>query len=68
MKKYQSFLSENFQFLEVKFSVYLDRCVFLMNRPAYPHNLTMMAFHVHQYILQYYMILLVEGKAVDQTM
>ena len=24
-EKYQSFLSENFQFLEVKFSVYLNR-------------------------------------------
>ena len=24
-KKYQSFLSENFQFLEVKFSIYLNR-------------------------------------------
>ena len=30
MKKYQSFLSENFQFLEVKFSIYLNRHVFLM--------------------------------------
>ena len=26
MKKYQSFLCGNFQFLEVKFSVYLNRC------------------------------------------
>ena len=30
MKKYQCFLSENFQFLEVKFSIYLNRCVFVM--------------------------------------
>ena len=30
MKKYPSFLSENFQFLEVKFSIYLNRCVFVM--------------------------------------
>ena len=29
-KKYQSFLSENFQFLEVKFSIYLNRHVFVM--------------------------------------
>ena len=29
MKKYQ-FLSENFQFLEVKFSIYLNRRVFIM--------------------------------------
>ena len=30
MKKYQSFLSENFQFLVVKFSIYLNRRVFVM--------------------------------------
>ena len=30
MKKYQSFLSENFQFLEVKFSICLNRRVFVM--------------------------------------
>ena len=30
MKKYQIFLSENFQFLEVKFSIYLNRRVFVM--------------------------------------
>ena len=30
MKKYQSVLSENFQFLEVKFSIYLNRRVFVM--------------------------------------
>ena len=30
MKKYQRFLSENFQFLEVKFSIYLNRRVFEM--------------------------------------
>ena len=29
-EKYQSFLSEKFQFLEVKFSIYLNRCVFGM--------------------------------------
>ena len=28
-EKYQSFLSENFQFLEVKFSIYLNRRVFV---------------------------------------
>ena len=28
--KYQGFLSENFQFLEVKFSIYLNRRVFVM--------------------------------------
>ena len=29
-EKYQSFLSENFQFLEVNFSLYLKRHVFVM--------------------------------------
>ena len=29
-EKYQHFLSENFQFLEVKFSIYLNRHVFVM--------------------------------------
>ena len=29
-EKYQFFLSENFQFLEMKFSVYLNRRVFVM--------------------------------------
>ena len=29
-EKYKSFLSENFQFLEVKFSIYLNRRVFVM--------------------------------------
>ena len=31
-EKYQSFLSETIQFLEVKFSVYLNRHVFLMDK------------------------------------
>ena len=31
MKKYSRFLSENFKFLEVKFSVYLNRRVFVMH-------------------------------------
>ena len=29
-EKYRSFLSENFQFLEMKFSIYLNRRVFVM--------------------------------------
>ena len=33
MKIYQNFLSENFPFLVVKFSVYLNRCVFIMPLP-----------------------------------
>ena len=31
MKKYQSFLCEKFQFLEVKLSIYLNRRVFVMD-------------------------------------
>ena len=30
-EKYQSFLSEKFQYLEVKFSIYLNRHVFVMD-------------------------------------
>ena len=30
MKNMRVFLSENFQFLEVKFSIYLNRCVLVM--------------------------------------
>ena len=29
---YQNFLSENFQFLEVMFSIYLNRRVFVMSK------------------------------------
>ena len=36
MKKYHSFLSENFQFLEVKFSIYLSRRVFIMKKTISP--------------------------------
>ena len=35
MKKYQSFLSKIFQFLEVKFSIYLNRRVFVMTCNAF---------------------------------
>ena len=35
MKKYQSFLPENFQFLEVKFSLYLIRRVFVMSSDSH---------------------------------
>ena len=51
-----SFLSENFQYLEVKFSIYLNRHVFVMFRtyedsegpyqPAHLHNL-IWTFSVH---------------------
>ena len=32
MKNIRVFLYENFQFLEVKFSIYLNRRVFIMNK------------------------------------
>ena len=35
--KYQSFLSESFQFLEVKFSIYLKRRVFIMKFDLLPY-------------------------------
>ena len=35
--KYQSFLSENFQFLEVKFSIYLNVRVFVMHGGIHVH-------------------------------
>ena len=54
MKKYQSFLSEIFQFLEVKFSIYmyLNRRVFvLIYSDIAPHmfrlNLENFGYHVH---------------------
>ena len=37
-EKYQSFLADNFQFLEVKFSIYLNRHVFVMSRKNIQQN------------------------------
>ena len=34
-EKYQNILSENFQYLELKFSIYLNRHVFVMQRYAF---------------------------------
>ena len=36
-EKYQIFLSENFMFLEVKFSIYLNRRVFIMKSESHIH-------------------------------
>ena len=36
-EKYRSFLSQNFQFLEVKFSLYLNRRVFVMSFTQLAH-------------------------------
>ena len=40
-EKYQFFFSENFQFLEVKFSMYLNRCVFVMHSLAQEKEVTL---------------------------
>ena len=37
-EKYQSFLAESFQFLEVKFPIYLNRCVFIMYTLQYDRS------------------------------
>ena len=44
MIKYHSFISENFQFLEVKFSIYLNRRVFVMSliKNYVTHDITIM--------------------------
>ena len=50
-EKYQ-FLSENFQFLEVKFSIYLNRHVFVMQTDHSAHvHIIICAFALHSYIL-----------------
>ena len=36
MKNIRVFISENFQFFEVKFSIYLNRCVFIMDLSYMP--------------------------------
>ena len=43
-KKYQKFLSENFQFWEEKFSIYLDRRVFVMGYMYTLHRLVNVMF------------------------
>ena len=41
---YQSFLSENFQFLVMKFSMYLNRCVFVMIIPPMLYSIFNISF------------------------
>ena len=43
-KTYRSFSSENIQFLEVKFSIYLNRHVFVMPRKNKNKSCTMMKY------------------------
>ena len=47
MKKYQSFLSENFQFLEVKFSIYLNRRVFVMGTVSHRELTSLLGLFLH---------------------
>ena len=44
MKKYQNFLSENFQFLVMKFSIYLNRRVFVIASENIYQNETKVTF------------------------
>ena len=44
-EKYQSFLSENFQFLEVKFSIYLNRHIFVTAGYYFYHDLCTFLFY-----------------------
>ena len=52
-EKYQ-FLSENFQFLEVKFSVYLNTCVSVMHLKQFDPGLNHLVKHVCRNILGKY--------------
>ena len=50
-EKYQSFLSESFHFLEVKFSIHLNRHVFVMqhsDHPAHAQSI-ILAFALHSF-------------------
>ena len=52
-EKYQGFMSENFQFLEVKFSIYLNRRVFLMEcvfRLAWPISFIYQGFSKQRFV------------------
>ena len=51
-EKYQNFLSENFHFLVVKFSVYLNRRVFVMDKKKNENQLNVsviLAVYEHIY-------------------
>ena len=61
--KYQSFfLSENFQFLEVKFSIYLNRCVFVMVYAYGIDNKTLERRLVFYDLVRYFISFLVSCK------
>ena len=44
MKNIRDFLSENFQFLKVKFSIYLDRRVFVMTSNFLSNSIIVFTF------------------------
>ena len=66
MKKYQEFLSENFHFLVVKFSVHLNRRVFVMSNPADPRIRIRIVF-VRRNSQHYPTVLKVESEITNQT-
>ena len=49
--KYQIFLSENFHFLEMKFSIHLNRLVFIMRRRVLWHLICLQRLHLGQKLL-----------------
>ena len=68
-EKYQKVLSENFPFLVLKFSIYLNGHVFLMSYgpDQYVYLYSLVGnFTVHQYILRYPLILQVCIEGPDQ--
>ena len=80
MKKISEFLSENFPFLVVKFSIYLNRHVFVMYSLAVPSEKILSMHKTNRFrFIQFYlglfslltnsipMILLADSKGPDQT-
>ena len=49
-ENYQSFLSENFQFLEVKYSIYLNKRVFVMVNPVQMLHLVAFKLGLHCFL------------------
>ena len=65
MKNISNFLSENFQFLVVKFSIYLNRRVFIMF--SYRFSAQSHQGLIFFYLLQYLMFLLEDGEGAYQS-
>ena len=72
MKHIRDFLSENFHFSVVNFSVYLNKRVLrndnakcaYQNQPMYAQSI-IRTFALHLYILQYIIILLADSEGPD---